>query len=85
MMKVLFISREGVDQPGARMRGYGFAKELKKRGLDADVFSFVDHLGAKAGKDEKGFGAGQRLRLAVRSLRPLFSKKNCCWCRFREF
>ncbi|MFH1791625.1 MAG: glycosyltransferase, partial [Candidatus Omnitrophota bacterium] len=54
-MKVLFITREGRDQPAARIRAYGFARELVKRGISAGVFSFADDLGAKAGKDDAGF------------------------------
>jgi len=75
-MRVLFITREGLEQPGARIRCYGFSEQLKRLGVGAEVFSFVDDLGAKAGKDEKGFGLGQRIKFAAKSLRPLLSKKD---------
>ena len=61
-MRIVFITREGYNQPGARIRSYGFAKELTKRGLKTEVFSFVDDLGAMAGKSDKGFTLRKKLR-----------------------
>ncbi|MFC1514911.1 glycosyltransferase [Candidatus Omnitrophota bacterium] len=76
-MKVIFITREGYEQPGARIRCYGFAEQLQKRGIAAEVFSFVDTLGAKAGKDEKNFSTGRKLKLIFKSIKRLSDKKRC--------
>lgn len=75
-MKLIFITREGYDQPGARIRSYGFAKQFQKRGVDTEVFSFVDHLGAKAGKNENNFTPIEKIKLTLRGLKYLFPKKN---------
>lgn len=54
-MKFVFITREGIQNPGARIRGYNFFNRLKDKGLETEVFSFVDRVGAKAGKNEADF------------------------------
>jgi glycosyltransferase involved in cell wall biosynthesis len=74
-MTFLFITREGHDHPGARNRCYGFAQKLKKRGLEAEVFSFVDNLGAKAGKDDKNFGVMQKTKYIYKSFKFLYRQK----------
>jgi len=74
-MKFVFITREGYKQPGARIRSYGLSDELKKRGLDAEVLSFVDHLGARAGKREADFTIGQKLVCTARGLGRLAKKE----------
>ena len=66
-MRIIFITREGYNQPGARIRDYGFAKELAKKGLKTEVFSFVDNLGARAGENDKGF-----MRYSLKILSLLF-------------
>ncbi|MBL7069181.1 MAG: glycosyltransferase [Candidatus Omnitrophica bacterium] len=78
-MRFIFITREGYLQPGARMRSYGLSDELKKRGLDSEVLSFTDHLGAKAGRDETDFTIWEKLVYAGRGIghlarreRPVF-------------
>lgn len=67
-LRVLFITREGRWQPGARIRSYGLSSQLRKMGFDADVFSFADHLGAKAGKDEAYFFLREKTRYAAKGL-----------------
>ncbi|MBN2121096.1 MAG: glycosyltransferase [Candidatus Omnitrophica bacterium] len=76
-MRVIFITREGYNQPGGRIRSYGFARELKKRGVDTEVFSFADNLGAKAGDRERNFAVRQKLPLIFKGIKHLFSKRNC--------
>ncbi len=46
-MKMIFITREGYNLSGARVRCYGFTQELKKYNIETEVFSFADDLGAK--------------------------------------
>ena len=75
-MRIIFITREGYNQPGARIRNYGFAKELAKKGLKTEVFSFVDNLGAGAGENDKGFTLRKKLRFSLKGLKELISKKN---------
>ena len=51
-MKIIFITREGYELPGARVRCYNFARELAKYGIDTEALSFSDTLGAKDGAEE---------------------------------
>lgn len=76
-MNYLFITREGYAQPGARIRCYGFSSELKKRKVQADVFSFVDTLGAKAGKNETNFSLREKLLYIKKGFAELHRKKDC--------
>lgn len=75
-MRIIFITREGYNQPGARIRNYGFAKELAKKGLKTEVCSFIDNLGAGAGENDKGFTLRKKLRFSLKGLKELISKKN---------
>lgn len=61
-MKVIFITREGYDLAGARIRCYNFAKELNRYGLETEVLSFADTLGAKSGKEESKLRVREKLR-----------------------
>jgi glycosyltransferase involved in cell wall biosynthesis len=74
-MKVIFVTREGYNQPGARIRSYGFAKELNKRDISTRVLSFVDSLGGKAGIEEGGFSLEEKVRLIFRGIRELILEK----------
>jgi len=74
-MKVIFITREDRHLSGARVRCYDFAGELKKYGLDTEVFSFADHLGAKCGEIEGQMSAFEKLKLNVRALALLLKKE----------
>jgi glycosyltransferase involved in cell wall biosynthesis len=51
-MKVIFITREGYQLSGSRVRCYGFARQLNKHGVKTEVLSFADNLGAKYGDKE---------------------------------
>ena len=80
-MKFIFISREGKENAGARLRAYGWAKVLRDRyNLDTEVFSFADNLGGAAGVNEGNFGAYDKLIIAARSITTLIKYKNpCCF------
>ena len=52
-MKIIFITREGRNLSGARVRCYDFARQLVARhNVEAEVFSFADTLGAGCGENE---------------------------------
>ena len=74
-MKVIFITREGYNLPGARVRCYHFARELIRYGIDADVLSFSDTLGAKEGKEEFRLGLRDKLKLNYLAFRKLLEEK----------
>ncbi len=74
-MKVIFITREGYDLPGARIRCYNFAKELVRRGIDAEVLSFSDTLGAKDGMNESKMGVSDKIKYNYLAFRKLIGNK----------
>ena len=49
---MIFVTREGYALAGARIRNYNFARELRKRGIKAEVLSYSEDLGAKDGINE---------------------------------
>jgi len=55
-MRIIFITREGYNLPGARIRCYNFTKELAKYGINTEVLSFSDTLWAKDGERESRMG-----------------------------
>jgi len=61
-MKIIFITREGYYLPGARIRCYNFARELFKYGIDTEVLSFSDTLGAKDGAEESQLRIRDKIR-----------------------
>ena len=73
-MKFIFITREGLKDPGARVRCWGFSEKLKEKGFDSSVFSFVDRLGAKSGKDDSTFTFREKLKYSYKGFR-IFLKK----------
>ncbi|MDD5154969.1 MAG: glycosyltransferase family 4 protein [Candidatus Omnitrophica bacterium] len=74
-MKIIFITREGYRLPGARIRCYNFSRELKKCGMDAEVLSFSDTLGAKDGEEESCLSLGEKIKLNHRAFRLLLNDK----------
>ncbi|MFC1576678.1 glycosyltransferase [Candidatus Omnitrophota bacterium] len=74
-MKLIFITREGLKNPGARIRCYGFSKKLQEKGINTQVFSFADRLGAKSGKDDADFKFREKLKLIYQSFK-LFYKES---------
>ncbi|MBI4846210.1 MAG: glycosyltransferase [Candidatus Omnitrophica bacterium] len=61
-MKVIFISRENIDMPAVRVRCFGFARFLEKAGIDTQVFSFAQSVGAKSGKEEAKMNFFEKLK-----------------------
>lgn len=61
-MKVIFITREGYYLPGARIRCYNFARELATYGIDTEILSFSDTLGAKDGAEESQLRIRDKIR-----------------------
>ena len=70
-MKIIFITREGYNLSGARVRCYNFARALKNYGINAEVFSFADNLGAKYGEEETEMGLSQKLKYNFQAYRIL--------------
>lgn len=75
MKKIIFITREGYSLPGARIRCYGFAKELLLNGLAARVLSFADTLGAADGAQESAMRIADKIRFNWRAFLQLLEDK----------
>ena len=75
-MKVLFITREGYELSGARVRCYHFARELVKQGIEARVFSFADDLGAKYGEKELEMSGLKKIGLSLRAFGALIKESS---------
>ena len=73
-MKIVFITREGYNLSGARIRCYGFAKELEKYNIKAEVFSFADDLGSKYGEKEFEMGLMEKIKYNIRAFKKLREK-----------
>lgn len=70
-MKVIFITREGYNLSGARVRCYNFARELRGYGVDTEVFSFADNLGAACGEKELAMSYWGKGRYTLRAVKEL--------------
>ncbi|MFA5168659.1 MAG: glycosyltransferase family 4 protein [Candidatus Omnitrophota bacterium] len=75
-MKVIFVTREGYDLSGARVRCYNFSRELAKQGIEARVFSFADDLGAKYGEKELKMSGLEKIRLNIRAFLSLIKESS---------
>lgn len=75
-MKLIFITREGYRLPGARIRCYNFAKEINKYGIDAEVLSFSDTLGAKDGEKESQLSLTDKIRFNLCAFKKIAKQKN---------
>ncbi|MBU2063112.1 MAG: glycosyltransferase [Candidatus Omnitrophica bacterium] len=73
-MKLIFITREDNQMPAARVRCYGFASYLKKQGIQTEVFSYADNLGAGSGKNEVLMRFRDKLRYNVEAFQYLYKK-----------
>ncbi|MDD5281429.1 MAG: glycosyltransferase [Candidatus Omnitrophica bacterium] len=73
--RIIFITREGYHLSGARVRCYNFACELKKLGLDTQVFSFGDHLAAKYGEEESQMPFRKKIYLNISAIKKLAQEK----------
>lgn len=74
-MKIIFITREGYRLPGARIRCYNFAQELAKYGIDTEILSFSDTLGAKDGAEEGQLRIRDKIRYNYRAFKRLTKEK----------
>lgn len=74
-MKIIFITREGHNLPGARVRCYNFAKELARYDIDTEVLSFSDNLGAKDGEEESEMGLRDKVKFNYRVFKSLIKEK----------
>jgi len=74
-MKVIFITREGYNLSGARVRCYNFARELSRYGIDTEVLSFVDNLGAKDGQEESQMSLRDNAGFNYRAFKKLTREK----------
>lgn len=75
-MKVIFVTREGVSLPGARIRAYNFARELRQRNIKAEVLSYSDDLGAKDGASESLMGLWEKVKYNIAAYKKLCEEKD---------
>ncbi len=73
-MKVVFITREGYELSGARVRCHNFARELRIHGIDARVFSFADQFGALYGEKEFGMSLPYKVWLNILALKTFLKE-----------
>ncbi|MGE4357981.1 MAG: hypothetical protein AB7E08_05470, partial [Candidatus Omnitrophota bacterium] len=76
MKKIIFITREDYNLAGARIRCYNFSKELRKYGLETEVLSFADNLGAKSGKEEFKLRIRDKLKYNFEAFKRLKREKD---------
>lgn len=74
-MRLIFITREGYNLPGARIRCYNFARELSGHGISTEVLSFSDNLGAQDGANESKMGLREKLSYNYRVFNRLKREK----------
>lgn len=75
-MKIVFVTRESYRLAGARVRCYGFAKKLREYGIETEVFSFADTLGAEDGQNESRIMLAEKLQYNYKALCALLKKKD---------
>jgi len=75
-MKIIFVTREGYSLPGARIRCYNFSRELSRHGIDTEVLSFSDSLGAKDGAKEAQMGLGDKIKFNFLAFKKLLKQKD---------
>ncbi len=74
-MKIIFITREGYNLSGARVRCFNFARQLKELGMETEVFSFAERLGAKYGEEEFQMPFARKLSLNFPAIKYLSAQK----------
>lgn len=77
-MKIVFIGHSGIQYPHTRVRCYGFAKALRRRGFDTEILSFKDHLAAHL-KEEDMYAKlrdRDKIRLVLAASRRLLGKRD---------
>jgi len=70
-MKLIFITREGYNLGGARIRCYNFAREFSKYGVNTQVFSFADNLGAICGERESQMTFREKIKYNIKAFNLL--------------
>ncbi len=75
-MKIIFITREGYNLPGARIRCYNFSRQLSGYGIDTQVLSFSDTFGAKDGEEESKMGVKEKLKFNYLAFKALSKQKD---------
>lgn len=75
-MKVIFVTREGYNLAGGRIRSYNFARELAKRGIATRVLSYAEDLGAKDGVHERSMTSLEKIKYNVMAYKELSQEKN---------
>lgn len=73
-MRVIFITREGCALSGARVRCYNFAREIARYGIDAQVLSFADDLGAPYGENESKMSFFEKLGMNFKAFKLLLKE-----------
>ena len=73
-MKIIFITRESAQMPAVRVRCYGFARYFNKAGIETEIFSLADNLGAKSGKEESKMSAADKLYYNLKTFKELRNK-----------
>lgn len=73
--KIIFITREGYRLSGARVRCYNFAKALRLYGVDTEVFSFADNLGAKYAEEESEMSYLDKIKYNIKAFKALLKKE----------
>lgn len=74
-MKIIFVTREGYDLAGARIRSFNFARELRRRGLNAEVISYSADLGARDGTGEASMSLLEKVRHNIAAYKRLSKEK----------
>lgn len=75
-MKVIFVTREGYNLAGARVRAYNFAKALKDRGVKAEVLSYAEDLGAGDGIYESRMTFLEKIKYNISAYKRLSKEKD---------
>ncbi|MCA9414916.1 MAG: glycosyltransferase family 4 protein [Candidatus Omnitrophica bacterium] len=77
-MRIIFIGHSGWDYPHTRVRCYGFAEALKKRGFDTEVLSFKDHLNHPFSEEDMYARLRDRDKrsLVYQAIRKLYPSRN---------
>ncbi|MFA5156620.1 MAG: glycosyltransferase [Candidatus Omnitrophota bacterium] len=79
-VKVVFVTREGYNLPGARIRCYNFSRELNRNGIASEVLSFSDTLGAKDGERESQLTLREKIAFNQQALARLLKNKGAVIC-----
>jgi len=75
MKKVLFLSYDGKEMPGAKARCYDFAEKLSKLDVKTEVFSFKDDLNASYhGPYSRKTSNFERLKLLLKATKHMMKE-----------